>query len=592
MSRKRLTRARALLLLRKVVRNDHLILVGLALFVGTLAGCAVIVFREGISVFQALLYGDGGERLLSAVAAELAWWHVLAATTAGGLVVGLAIHHLLPARRPHGVADVIEAGALRGGAMSSRVGVTAALISAASIGAGASVGREGPAVHLGAALAGWIARRLRLTRSLARTLLGCGVASAVAASFNTPIAGALFANEVILGHYALKAFAPIVIASVAGTAVSRAWFGAYPAFEFPERMPANFLEFPAFIGLGVIAGVVAIMFMRSIMLADALSRRLPTPGWARPAVGGFLVGLIALAFPQVLGVGYGVTEDALNVAYPLWLFVAVALAKIVATAVSLGFGFSGGVFSPSLVIGATLGAAYGIVAHGIFPEYSSGPDAYTLVGMGAVAAAVLGAPISTTLIVFEMTADYALTLGVMLAVVIASEISQQFYARSFFDAQLKRRGVDLREGFAGEILHAIKVREVIRTTSEAVRPELPLQDLRAALQASAMGRLFVVRADGELMGTVTLGDLSESAFDHGFDLLVNAGDVMRMHPPVLAVGDDLDTAIRVMRSSGEEHVAVVESPTSLRFLGCVHERDVMDAYNKALLKAREEERGG
>jgi CIC family chloride channel protein len=582
------SRARMLGLLRRIVRNDHLVLAVLALVVGTLSGGASVLFIEGIAFFQTLFYGSGTERL-TLHAATLPWWHILLVTTLGGLTIGLFVRFLLPGARPHGVADVIEASALRGGAMSSRVGLAAAVASAVSLGAGASVGREGPAIHLGASLAGWIARRLHLTRSLARAVLGCGVAAAVAASFNAPIAGALFANEVIVGHYALKAFAPVVIASVAGTVVSRVWFGDFPAFAVPERALASFWEFPAFVGLGVASGIVAIVFMHSIFVAETAAKKLPVPGWTRPALGGFLLGLLAIPFPQVLGVGYGITEMALQIAYPFWLFIALCAAKLIATAISHGFGFVGGVFSPSLVVGALLGSAYGIVATGIFPEYSSGADAYTLVGMGAVAAAVLGAPISTTLIVFEMTGDYALTLGVMVAVVIACALSQQFYGRSYFDLQLKRRGLDLQGGLEGEILRALKVADVMSTASARIGLDADLQDLRTALQATPIGQLFVVRENGELFGTVTLADLSDSAFDHGFDLLIKTADVARLHPPVLTPEDSLDRALTLMRNAGEEHIAVVRDPRSMTFLGCVHERDVMAAYNRALLQTRQDE---
>ncbi|MBT7943271.1 MAG: chloride channel protein, partial [Alphaproteobacteria bacterium] len=401
--------------LRRLIGNDHLILVVLAMVVGTVAGGAVIGFREAISFIQLMLYGSGSERLFAS-AHTLAWWQILLAPAAGGMAVGLMVHFGLPKKRPEGVADVIEAGALHGGRMSSRVGLMAAMISAVSVGSGASVGREGPAVHLGASLSGWIGRRLHLSHSQTRTLLGCGVAAAVAASFNAPIAGTLFASEVVIGHYALRAFAPIVISSVAGTALSRAWFGDFPAFALAETPLASFWEFPVFVVLGLMSGGVAMIFMHSIVLAQRLGQATPLPLWLKPAVAGLVVGLTGLAFPQVMGIGYGVTENALLVNISLAMLLAIAVAKIFATAVSIGWGFGGGVFSPSLVIGALTGGAFGIVVTGLFPEYSSGPAAYTLVGMGAVAAAVLGAPISTTLIIFEMTGDYALMLGVMVAV--------------------------------------------------------------------------------------------------------------------------------------------------------------------------------
>ncbi len=574
--------------LRKIVRNDHLILSVLALVVGAAGGGAVIAFREGINLTQLLVYGSAAKDLY-AHAQGLPWWRLLLAPAAGGLVIGLLVYHFMPERRPQGVADVIEASALRGGVMSASTGLRAAVVSALSIGAGASVGREGPAVHLGASLAGWLAARLHLSRSMSRTLLGCGVATAVAASFNAPIAGALFASEVVIGNYALKAFAPVVIASVTGTAISRAYFGDFPAFILEQHTIQSFWEFPAFAGLGILAGIGATIFMYGTVVAEKAASLMPVKPWFRPAVGGLLVGTMALAFPHVLGVGYGATEAALLIALPLWLLVVVGVTKILATAVSIGFGFGGGVFSPSLVIGAMLGGAFGIVATNVYPEMSSGPGAYTIVGMGAMTAAVLGAPISTTLIIFEMTGDYALTLAVMVAVVVSSAVTQQFGARSFFTWQLQRRGLDLSEGFEAALLKALKVCQVMSTESERVSPDMNLEDLRALLPRSATGQLFVVGENGELHGTITLADLSEVVFEHDYDSLINAMDVSRLHPSVLAASDDLQAALALMRENGEEHIPVVEDTQSMTFIGCVHERDVMNAYNRALLKSRREE---
>jgi len=576
--------------LRRLIGNDHLILVFLALIAGSLAGSAVIAFRELISLVQTLLYGSGSERLFSGAEA-LPWWKILLAPTAGGLVVGAMTRFLLPRKRPEGVADVIEASALKGGRMSSRAGLASAVASAVSIGTGASVGREGPAVHLGASLAGWMGRRMNLSRSLNRTLLGCGVAAAVAASFNAPIAGALFASEVVIGHYALRAFTPIVIASVAGTAVSRTFFGDFPAFALAETPLASFWEFPAFVGLGLIAGLAAIAFMHAIFTAEKIAKQTPLPPWLRPALAGLMVGLIGLMFPAVMGVGYGVTENALLVAIPLAMLIALAAAKIAATAISIGWGFSGGVFSPSVVIGALIGGAYGIIVTGLFPDYSAGPAAYSLVGMGAVAAAVLGAPISTTLIVFEMTGDYALTLGVMVAVVIATEITQQFYGRSFFSLQLQRRGIDLKGGFETEIMQTIRLGGILARDAELVSLDVGLPELRGMLQNSKTGEIYVVRDNGELYGTITLADLSDAAFDLALDDLLRAGDVARTQIQVLCENDDLEAALSLLSETGDDRIAVVDDMDTMIFKGTVNHAEVMAAYNRALLKSRHEERG-
>ena len=578
---------RALAPLARLVKDEQLALSILALAVGA-AGGAVILFREAIGLAQYLFYGSDVERLyLHAV--RLPWWWILAAPAVGGLLVGLLVRVGMPERRPHGLADAIEACALRGGRMSVMTGLRAAVINAISIGAGASVGREGPAVHLGASLGGWLAHRLHLSRASSRTLLGCGVAAAVAASFNVPIAGALFASEVVIGHYALSAFAPVVIASVAGTVVSRLYFGDFPAFTLFEHEITSLWEFPAFAGLGVAAGLVAIVLMRGIMLAGTVAERMPLPAVLRPAAAGLAVGALAVAYPQVLGVGYGTAETALREVWPWYTLLAVCVAKIVATSVSLGFGFGGGVFSPSLVVGAALGGLFGAVVTDLSPELSSGQGAYALVGMGAVAAAVLGAPVSTTLIVFEMTGDYAVTVAVMVAVAVASLITRQLYGRSFFAWQLERRGYDLKSGFAASLLRQMTVREVMSQSGELVTPDVALQDLRTMLQLSEKGELFVVTEDGTLYGTITLADMSEAAFDRSYDEVLNAADVARRRPPVVAAGDDLDKAMKVMRESGESYIAVVDDARTLHYVGCVHERDVMIAYNRALLESRREE---
>ena len=573
---------------KAAIRHDHLVLAILALAIGLSAGGAVILFREGIAWIQWLYYDTTSPRLYYQLL-ELPPWLLLLVPTAGGLFVGVFVHWTLPDKRPHGIPDVIEAYARRNGHMSFRTGIAAAVASAASIGCGASVGREGPAVHLGASLAGWVTRRLHLSRALARTVLGCGVSAAVAASFNAPIAGALFASEVIVGHYALRSFAPIVIASVAGTVLTRGWYGDFPAFFVSETVFASLWEFPAFVLLGLVSAVAALLMMHGIESARRVANLLPGPLWYRPAIAGFFIGVIALLFPQVLGVGYGATEAAMTLQFGFWLLVGIGIAKIIATALSIGFGFAGGVFSPALVIGAMVGTSYGILATSVFPDFSSGPDAYALVGMGAVAAAVLGAPISTTLIIFELTGDYALTLGVMIAVVISSEITQSFYGHSFFTNQLRARGIDLKGEFETEALKAHTIQQVMESRTVPIACDTTLMDIRKLLQASSAGELFVVDTDTALHGTITLADLQDLAFDQSNDGTKTAGDVCRQHAPMLCGKDDLGAALELMQETGEDHIAVVDDLDTMRFVGCVHHRDVMSAYNRALAHSRHEE---
>lgn len=574
----------------RFIRNQQLILLLLAVVTGSASALGAIVFREAVVQLQSLTFGAPLYQM-SHIIGGLPRWQIVLVPAAGGLLIGLFVHYFLPGRRPRGVADVMEAAALRSGAISVREGLGAAAVSIASIGVGASVGREGPVVHLGAMLASFVATRLRLTRAQAVTLLGCGVASAVASSFNAPIAGVFFALEVVIGHYALSAFAPIVIAGVVGTIISRLHFGNFPAFSIPGHTIVSFWEFPAFALLGVVCALAAIIFLRSIEFTADVVDKIPVPAWVRPAAGGLLVGIIALAFPQVLGVGYEATDIALKGQYELAILIALIAAKTAATAICFGTGFGGGVFSPSMFLGAMVGGAFGLVAGAIFPDLSSGHTAYALVGLGAVSGAVLGAPISTILIVFELTADYALTIAVMLAVVIASVITQQVRGHSFFTWQLERRGINLRGGRETGLMTSTQVADVMSPRFSAVPLNLAINGVREKLLSAPHGELFVVGEGDRLCGTITLSDLADGAFDHSLDDVVNAGDVARLHPPTLQAGDSLDQALKKMQTVGEEHIAVVDSNETMTLVGFIHEIDVMLVYNRALLEARREERG-
>lgn len=584
------SRRRILTRLRRFVRNDQLVLLSLALGVGVASGYAAIGFRELVLWIQFAGFQTASENMIAHVAALPPWQRVLV-PTAGGLMIGLFIYFFMPGRRPRGMADAIEGAVLRSGRMNAKEGVLAGFISALSIGTGGSVGREGPVVHLGATIGSWLSQTLHLSRSQMVTLLGAGVASAVSASFNAPIAGAIFALEVVIGHYALSAFAPIVIAAVSGAIIARIHFGDFPAFVVPEQSLVSFWEFPAFAILGVLAGITAIAFLRGTALTAQTAEKVAVPQWLRPAVGGLLLGIIAVAFPEVLGVGYGTTDAALKGSIGIELLVALLFAKMAATVICVGTGWGGGVFSPSLFMGAMLGGAFGVVATSVFPDYSSGHNAYTLIGMGAVAGSVLGAPISTILIIFELTANYALTIGVMVAVVIASVIMQQVSGGSFFTWQLERRGINIRGGREVGFLGGITVAHVMKAEYTSIPPTADMQVIREKLIRAPFGELFVCDDEGGLHGTITLADLSDTAFDMSVKESVKAEDVARKHPPALEPGDSLDRAIALMQDVGEEHLAVVEDHKSMRLVGFVHEVDVMFAYNRALMEARREERG-
>ncbi len=505
----------------------------LSVFIGIGVAYAALLFRIGIGLVQLPWLGSMSERV-GTKAAALDWWVILAAPTIGGLVVGLMLKYLITNKRAEGVADVIEARALGDGKIPLVQGLYSALLTIISLGAGASAGREGPVVHLGATLASNLAYMFKLPPGSVRNLLGCGVAAAVAASFNAPIAGALFALEVVLGHYAMRAFVPVVISSTAAAVITRIHLGEYPAFVLPDYNIASYYEFGAFALLGLTCAFIAITFQLAIGTAQRATETIDPPIWLRPVIGGFLVGCIGIAFPHVLGVGYEATDLALKEYFPLTLLLALLVAKIIATAITIAARFGGGVFSPSLYLGAMAGGAFGLIAAAVFPDYSSSYGLYAILGMGGVAAAVLGAPISTTLIIFELTGGFDLAIALLLTITVSSGLTQAIYGRSFFHWQLGERGLFLIDGPHKHIVHTLHVLDFMHFVKDD--EELPALDIKD-------------------------------------------------DPTYLTPSDTLEKALRAFDAGGHARIAVIEEAEPERIIAWASRLDAVEAYNQALIQA-------
>ena len=570
-------------------RNDQVVLFVLAAVIGMAAGYGALGFRLFAAGLQWGLFGNPMDQIVSS-ATSLPWWHLVLVPTLGGLAVGLFVKLVLPGRLPQGVADVMVASALRNGRMSLREGLAAALVSAGSIGCGASVGREGPIVHLGATFASAIAQRLHLSPSLARTLLGCGVAAAIASAFNAPIAGVFFALEVVIGHYGISAFSPVVISSVVGTVITRIHIGADAAFILPPQQITSFWELPAFVILGLVCALSATGLLKGIALVQAVHQRIGLAPWLRPAVAGLIVGLIAIEIPEVLGVGYETTDNTLKESYDLQLLIILAIAKGAATVICLGSGFGGGIFSPSLVLGAMVGSAYGLIAVGFFPDLGSSTSVYALLAMAAVAACTLGAPISTIIMVFELTADYGITFALMVTVAIASVLCRQLHWHSFFSWQLLRRGIDLYRRHDQRLLASRKVAEVMRSEVLTVDLDADLAYLKSMFLHRHLP-IFVVDEERHLVGTIHFEDLADAAFEPNQEKPPTARDLVHRLPSALTPDDDLETALRICEANHEEHMPVVKDADNMEVIAEVRLTDLFLAQNQALLEARELERG-
>ncbi|WP_461306576.1 chloride channel protein [Albidovulum sp.] len=520
----------------------------IALTIGIAAGFAALLFRNGISVLQTLVYGSDDVRLAS-VAGTLPWWWVLVVPVLGGLAVGLILDRFTPDGRVRAVADVIEGAALQEGRVERREGLASAAASLITLSTGGSSGREGPVVHLAAVISTWVANRLNASGITGRDLLGCAVAAAVSASFNAPIAGAIFALEVVLRHFAIHSFAPIAIASVAGTVINRLQFGGVTEFALPPASGlAFYVELPAFLLLGLTCGLVAAVLMRAVILAEDLGNAIQAatrlPRYLRPAIAGAILGLTAIWFPHVIGVGYETTSAALTGQIGLKAAIVFAAVKVFAVAVTMGGRMGGGMFSPSLVVGALTGLAFGLIATGLMPDVSGAETVYALAGMGAVAAAVLGAPISTTLIVFELTGDWQTGLAVMTAVSLSTALASRLVDHSFFLTQLERRGIHLAAGPQAYLGETIRLGSILRPPDHP-RPA-PEDACRALIEEGV----------------------------------------------VLGAGQTLEAALRLFERTGAEFIPVTQPAGSggeAVLVGAVFQTDALKAYARALADAAAEE---
>ncbi len=502
---------------RRLARRRLLAVSVAAVFIGLTVGVAALGFRYAIQSVQALFFGTFHENLIATMG-MLPWWRIVLAPVIGGLLVGLVLQWWRR-ERPAGIADVIDCRARGNGRMPLIPAFAHAGLSALSLGAGASLGREGPTVHLGAALSSHLARTAAFPPRYARMLLACGAGAAVSAAFNAPIAGTLFAFEVVLGSYALRAMAPVTLASVTGALVTRIALGTEdPAFRVPEPELGSYLEMPAFVALGLISAALAIALIQALKYADAGSRKVPMPLWLRPVVGGLCIGLLALAMPEILGVGYGAIDAALREDYGLGALLLLILGKILASAICFASRFGGGVFTPSIFVGAMAGGAFGGALNLLLPDQVTGMSFYAMVGMGAVGAAVLGAPLSTSLIVFELTGGYAITIALLVSSSLATLVTQTTLGHSFFQWQLNLRGLDLTVGTYTTVLNTIRVSELMdrerqpralpHADAPVTFPEASLEKVLALLEENDLDQIPVVTraAPDRVIGTVSYKD--------------------------------------------------------------------------------------
>lgn len=579
-ARRNASRARGRI--RRLARTQHFRLLLLAAVVGVVAGLGATAVQELISLIQWVFWGSRGDILRSAQGAP--FWRILLMPAAGGLLVGPLVWFLARDASGHGVPEVVQALLMRGGRIRGRVALVKGVASSLTLGSGGSAGREGPMIQIGASLGSVIGQWIRLGEEGIRTLVAAGAAGGLAAAFNAPIAGSLFALEVVLGDFAIASFSPVVMAGVAATVVSRAAYGPAQVFEIPQYALESAAEFLPYAVLGLLAGFAAVAFTVFLYGQERTWERLSLPPWFKPAVGGLVVGAIGLFFPEILGTGHLAMDRMLEGDVAMGLLLALIVLKLVTTSLTLGSGGSGGVFVPSLFVGAALGGAVGTAVELWAPFAHGGPGAYALVGMGAVVAATSHAPLTGIVIMFELTGDYEIILPVMATCILSTVVASSLKEESIYTQKLKWKGISLKQGREESILRQMQVEAVLRRDYRFFPEESPLPAILAEALGSPQVTFPIVGAEGELIGVIRVQDLHRALDDRGpLEAVVVAADLAT---PVRSVHRDtnLEEVLEILTETGADLLPVVEDGGNV--VGVVLAADVMERYSHELRKLR------
>ena len=585
-------------ILEKISRSSNIGSITIALIVGLGTGIGAVLFRYLISFVEFV-----GYTWIPSSIPILGEYVVILVPSIGGLIVGLLIYYFAHEAKGHGVPEVMEAVALRGGKIRPIVAVIKSLASAVSIGTGGSVGREGPIVQIGSAIGSTLGQKLHLSEDRIRILVACGAAGGIAATFNAPIAGVIFALEIIIGEFSVRHFSLVVISSVSASIIGQVAFGDVPAFLIPVEYGINSLwEFAFYPLLSILAAFLGVFFVRSLYWTeDIFEKWKSVPEWIQPMIGGVLLGCLALIYPrltgvtwdripQIFNVGYGVIESALAGKLAITTAITLLLFKLLATSITLGSGGSGGVFAPSLFMGAMLGTIFELGIRSIIPGILAPPGAYALIGMAAVFTAAAHAPITAVIILFELTGDYRIILPLMLTVVITTVISQSLLkGNSIYTLKLTRRGVHLSRGKDIDILEGVMVNEVMSHDFSIISSKESLTNLSILINQTHSHGVVILDENGKLWGVITITDL-ENAISMNLNLdETKVSEIATKRTDLLITYPDetIGQALYRMGSRGLGRLPVVSRDDPAHILGLIRRQNIIRAYHLALTRRSE-----
>ena len=546
----------------------------LAVVVGLVSGLGAIIFRWLIKGFQSLFFDGGGQLLFF-----LGQYYVILIPAVGGLIVGALVYFFAREAKGHGVPEVMEAVALKGGHIRPRVSVVKALASSICIGSGGSVGREGPIVQIGSAFGSTVGQWLKLPGETVKVLVACGAAGGIAATFNAPIAGVFFALEIILGRVVTRRFAYVVISAVVADFIAQAFLGNTRAFNIPVFGVVSPWEFLFYVVLSILAALAAVAFTRLLYWGEDRFDSIKIPEYFKPALGGLAIGAIGLYSTDLFGVGYEGIAKALSGELVIWTLLSLFLLKIVATSLTLGSGGSGGIFAPSLFIGAMLGTTLGSAFGTFFPSVTAPASAYGIVGMAAVFAGAARAPFSAILIIFEMTGNYSIILPLMTSVVISTVVSRALSRENIYTLKLLRRGVDVEQEEMADVMRTVTVREAMTKDFPTVPATMQIDKLVKLFQKTGHHGFPVVDGEGLLVGVVTQNDLERQLGATSGDNKLTVGDIAAKNPFVAYPDQTLDRLIDRV-DEAEARIPIVSREDSQRLLGVLGCHEVIRVYRQ------------
>ena len=565
----------------KLNLSQDILFLFFASLVGIGAGYGAVFFHEALHIVQELLFVD-----MQGAFDGASWskYLVVIYPALGGLAVGIIAYYISPESRGHGVPDVIKAVIARGGYMKSSLAVYKTVTSALSIGSGGGAGREGPIVQIGAAIGSAVGQFFRLSSDRLRTLVACGAAGGISAIFNAPLGGVMFALEIIIGDFSVRTFSPIVVSSVVATAVARSYLGDNPTFVTTNYTLVSNWELVFYLFLGMMAGVVSVWFTRLVFATeDYFARLKKIPRMLQPAVGGLCVGLMLVWVPSLAGFSYDINNQAILGEANILILGLVFLLKPISVGLTLGSGGSGGVFAPAMKAGAAFGGVMGFALHYLFPEWTGTSGAYALVGMGAMVAGTMHAPLTAIIIIFEISDTYQVILPIMFAAVSSAVVSRLFMRQSIYTIPLEREGIEIGYGINLSIVHRVSVGSIMRKKFTRVGRTSTMRELLRLVELKDQ-TVFPVTDDKDVfLGLIRFQDLRPALRNPDDESDLRAEDIMVKDAPMLTEADSLDKALKTFELIDIDALPVVADIKSRKLIGMAHYDEALRRYRKEVL---------